>query len=76
MAGPLAKKMNLLGLKQIIEWWANRNWKIRIGIPVVLLIIAGIMLLCGRVWIFGWLAGGILLAFGGKSKSEQNGYKF
>ena len=68
--------MNLLGLKALIEWWAGLNWKIRIGIPIILLIISGLMLLAGRVWIFGWAAGLVLLLFGGPSDSEKKGYKF
>jgi len=68
--------MNLLGLKSLIEWWAELNWKIRITIPVILIIISTILLLLGKIWIWGWIFGVTLLLAGGPSNSEKKGYKF
>ena len=68
--------MNLFGLQTLIEWWAGLNWKIRLGIPIVLLLISGLLLLDGILWISGWLIGFVLLIFGGPSDSEKNGYNF
>ena len=65
-----------LVLKFIINWWANRSFVIRIGFPLIILIIAGIMFLYGELCIPAWVIGGVLLMFSGKSKSENNGYGF
>ena len=63
-------------LKNSIEWWGGLDPKIRITIPVVLLLISTILFFIGILWIWGWVVGVILLLFSGKSKSEKNGYNF
>lgn len=62
--------------KDGFDWWVGLNWKIRIAIPVCLLIISTILIFLGILWIWGWLLGGFLLLVGGQSKSEKNGYRF
>ncbi len=60
----------------IIEWWASQSPWIRYGVSFVLLAISTIILILGRLWIWGWVVGGILLLFSGPSDSEKKGYKF
>ena len=59
-----------------IEWWANLDPKIRITIPVILLIISTVLFFIGILWIWGWVVGVILILFGGRSKAEKSGYRF
>jgi len=63
-------------IKVWLDWWVGLNWKIRIAIPICLLILSTILLFAGVLWIWGWLIGTILLLLGGRSKSEKNGYRF
>jgi hypothetical protein len=54
----------------LISWWAGLDWKIRILIPLILLAIStGIYFLTDYIWIWGWVAGGVLLMFRAVAKS-------
>ena len=61
---------------RIFEWWASQSPWIRYEVAVVLLLISTGFLLAGRLWIWGWVVGGLMLLFGGPSDSERKGYKF
>ena len=45
----------------MIEWWAGQTGWVKYGIPIGLLLISGILYLCGTLWPFGWGMGGVLL---------------
>jgi hypothetical protein len=56
------------------EWWAGLNPWIRFGVAVVLLLISTVLWLAGQIWIWGWVAGGVLLLFCFPSDAERKGY--
>ena len=58
----------------LIELWCGLDWKIRIGIGVLLIVVSTILYFSGRFWPWGWAAGTVAILFGGRSKQEKNGY--
>ena len=57
-------------LRSFVGWWAHLDAKWQIGVPLALLAASGLLLLAGRLFVFGWAAGLVLLALGGKRKSD------
>jgi hypothetical protein len=58
----------------LLEWWAGLDWKLRLVVPVILLLVSTVMFMCGRFWPWGWAVGGVLLLFSGRSDAERKGY--
>jgi hypothetical protein len=58
----------------LISWWASLSPWIRFGVAAAFLGGAGVLLLFGVVWIWGWVIGGVLLLFAFPSKAERRGY--
>jgi hypothetical protein len=58
------------------SWWAEQSPWLRYGVALLLIAISTIIFFGGRIWIWGWVAGGIMLLFAGPSRSEKNGYHF
>ena len=59
------------------EWWADLNPWARYGVSLLFLgISTGLFFFADTVWPWGWVVGGILLCFSGKSHAEKNGYDF
>lgn len=58
------------------EWWAGLSPFVRYGLAIILLLISTAMLIGGTLWPWGWVAGAIMLLFGGPSDSEKKGYRF
>jgi hypothetical protein len=58
----------------LISLWSGLSPWIRIGVVGAFLLAAGVMLLFGYFWIYGWTIGGVLLLFAFPSKAEQRGY--
>ena len=63
-------------IRWFIDWWAGLDPWLRIGIPIVLLGVSLVFLLFGRIFFLGWILGGLLLLFSGKSDAEKKGYHF
>lgn len=57
-------------------FWRDMHWCIRMLLPVAVLAISGVLLYYGFFFKLGWVAGILLLLFGGRSRSEKNGYRF
>ena len=57
-----------------IEWWAGLSPWIRFGVAGAFLLLSTVLLLTGRVWIWGWVIGAVLLVFSFPSKPERKGY--
>jgi hypothetical protein len=47
---------------------------LRFGVAAAFLLGAGVWLLFGHFWIWGWAIGGVLLVFAFPSKAERRGY--
>jgi len=63
--------------RSFFEWWAGRGPLLRTGIPVVILGISAILLLLfDEFLLLGWILGGVLLLFSGRSDAEKKGYHF
>ena len=61
----------------VIGWWAGLSCWPRYGAAgLFLLVPIVILLLNGRLWVWGWVVGLVLLIFGGPSDSEKKGYNF
>lgn len=60
----------------LFEWWADLNPWLRRGVAALFLLVSTVLWAAGYFWPYGWVVGVILLAFGGPSKSEKNGYRF
>ena len=60
----------------LFTWWAGQNPWLRYGFAILLILISTLLLLAGRIWIWGWVAGVIMLLAGGRTSSEKNGYRF
>ena len=58
------------------SWWADQSPWLRYGVALLLIAISTVLFLAGRLWIWGWVAGLILLLFAGPSSSEKKGYRF
>ncbi|NLW49946.1 MAG: hypothetical protein GXY85_03770 [Candidatus Brocadiaceae bacterium] len=59
-----------------IEWWSGLTPWFRLGVPVALLALSGILLAFGYVFVVGWGLGIVLLLFSGRSDAEKKGYHF
>lgn len=49
---------------------------LRITLGIVLILVSTGLLFAGTIWPYGWIAGAIFLLFGGRTRSEKNGYNF
>lgn len=58
----------------LFEWWAGLRPWVRFSVAGVLLLLSTAFLLFGRVWIWGWVVGTVLLAFSFPSQAEKRGY--
>ena len=47
----------------LISWWASQSPWLRFGVAAAFLLGAGVWLLFGHFWIWGWAIGGVLLLF-------------
>jgi len=63
-------------LRWFIDWWAGLSGWLRIGVPLLLLAVSGVALLFNYILIPGWVLGGLLLLFCGRSDAEKKGYHF
>ncbi len=45
----------------LIDWWAGMNRWVRFGVPLFFLVVSGLLLAAGRIWVFGWIIGVVLL---------------
>jgi hypothetical protein len=61
-------------LRGLFEWWAGLRWWIRASVAGAFLLLSTVILLCGRLWIWGWIVGAVLLVFSFPSKPERKGY--
>jgi hypothetical protein len=60
---------------RFFEWWAGLSPWIRYGVAAAFLLASTLIyFLAGRIWIWGWIVGGVLLLFAGPSDSEKKGY--
>ncbi len=57
-------------------WWSEQSPWVRYGVALLLIALSTIIFFAGRIWIWGWVSGFILLLFAGPSKSEKSGYHF
>ncbi|QOV88726.1 hypothetical protein [Humisphaera borealis] len=57
-------------------WWADQSPWLRYGVALLLIAISTVIFFAGTIWIWGWVAGVVLLLFAGPSSSEKNGYRF
>jgi hypothetical protein len=64
------------GLFLLIDWWAGLSPWWRYGVSIALILLSTVMWFLGKLWIWGWLVGVILLLFSGSSDSEKRGYHF
>jgi hypothetical protein len=55
-------------------WWVGLPWWLRLGVALLFLLASTIVWLCGRIWISGWVVGGVLLLFSFPSGPEKKGY--
>jgi len=58
------------------SWWSDLPAPLRYGVAILLIAASTVLYFLGRLWIWGWVAGVILLLFAGPSDSEKNGYRF
>ena len=61
---------------RIFTWWAGQSAWLRFGVAFLLIAVSTILYFAGRIWIWGWVVGGIMLLFAGPSSSEKKGYHF
>ena len=54
-------------MRSLIEWWAGLSTKAQYGIAICLILVSTILLLAGRLWIWGWAVGLVLFFFSGSS---------
>ena len=59
-----------------LNWWAGQSPWLRYGIAVLLIATSTGIYFAGRIWIWGWAVGFVLLCFAGPSDSEKKGYHF
>jgi hypothetical protein len=58
----------------VIEWWAGLSPWIRFGVAGGFILLSTVILLFGRIWIWGWVIGVVLLLCSFPSKPERKGY--
>jgi hypothetical protein len=61
-------------LRSLISFYAGLSPWVRFGVAGSFLLAAGVLLLFGIFWIWGWVVGGVLLVFAFPSKAERHGY--
>ncbi|MCU0688602.1 MAG: hypothetical protein MUE97_02515 [Phycisphaerales bacterium] len=59
----------------LFEWWYEMPWWVRYGLALALILLSTFILLAGRLWIWGWVVGFIMLALAGRSQGEKKGYR-
>jgi hypothetical protein len=59
-----------------LTWWADQSAWLRYGVALLLIALSTVLFFAGRIWIWGWVVGVILLLFSGPSSSEKKGYRF
>ena len=57
------------------DWYVELPWYLRYGVGVLLIALSTVLLLVGRVWIWGWILGAIALLFASRTQAEKNGYR-
>lgn len=62
-------------MMMLFEWWYDLPWWARYGIALLMILISTAMLFIGRLFIWGWVVGLIMVAMGGRSQAEKNGYR-
>jgi len=58
------------------HWWSDQSPWLRYGVALALIGVSTGLYFAGRLWIWGWMAGVLLLLFAGPSDSEKKGYRF
>jgi hypothetical protein len=61
-------------MRWFIEWWAGLPPWLRFGVAGIFLMISTVILLFGRIWIWGWVIGAVLLVFSFPNKAQRRGY--
>jgi hypothetical protein len=56
------------------EWWSDLPAWLRYGTAIVFLAISTALWFAGRLWIWGWVVGVVLLLMAGPSQAEKKGY--
>jgi hypothetical protein len=59
-----------------LTWWADQSAWLRYGVALLLIALSTVLFFAGRIWIWGWVVGVVLLLFSGPSSSEKKGYRF
>lgn len=60
----------------MFSWWSELPAWLRYGVALLLLGISTVLYFSGVIWIWGWVAGTILLLIAGPSSTEKKGYRF
>lgn len=64
-------------LQWFLGWWSDLPWWVRMLVALVPIAISTIAYFAAdRLWIWGWIVGGVLLAFSFPSGPESKGYRF
>lgn len=58
----------------MIDLWTGLNWKLRLGIALLFLLISTVAFFAGYFWPWGWAVGGVLLMFSFPNDAEKRGY--
>jgi hypothetical protein len=66
----------LVGMFGLIwDWYSELPWYFRYGVGLLLIAISTLLLLAGRIWIWGWVVGAAMLLFASRTQAEKNGYR-
>lgn len=61
----------------LTDLWSDLPPWSRYGAAIALILVSTLIyFLTGRIWIWGWIVGFVLLVFAGPSDSEKKGYRF
>ena len=61
-------------LRGLFEWYGGLSPWLRFGVAGAFILLSFVCLLFGRIWIWGWVVGGVLLIFAFPSSNERKGY--
>ena len=56
------------------ERWAGLNTWLKVGMALLLLGVSTVLWFTGRIWLWGWVAGVVLLLFSFPSDAQKKGY--